>query len=210
MLVIKDKVVFFSKPLYQLSSTGMLPQFSILQKMYLGNIDYGGVYSDLDVKQYLFKEPYKRNLPDNATCMLRMSALLNVTTKQPGSEQGLKNYYYFYDRDELLYYLKDMYGSPLKSNKTEVFRGQVGIMFIDTGSETNDDCSVLLWNGNGFHQGKGLIRHKNFQSAQLWAAPTGKWRILAKLQWGEGRGWEGGGRTKSSSFSPSKILGFLH
>ena len=145
--------------------------------MYLGNIDYGGVYSGADVKQYLFEQPDDRKgLEDNATCILRMSAVLNITTSQPGSRQGLKKYYYFYDRDELLNYLKKTYGEPIESNETETFRGQVGIMFINiNGGEASDDCSVLLWNGNGFHQGKGLLRHKGLISAQLWAAPTGMW-----------------------------------
>ena len=150
----------------------MLPPFSILKEMYLGNIDYGGLYSDLNVKQYLFKtDPQKRILPDNATCILRMSAVLNVTTKEPGSQQGLKNYYYFHERDELLNYLKKMYGEPDKANSTKDFSGKVGIMTFDvSGSEASQDCSVLLWNGNGVHQGKGP---KYSQSAQLWAAPTG-------------------------------------
>ncbi|XP_078356037.1 tiggy-winkle hedgehog protein-like [Oculina patagonica] len=154
----------------------MLPQFSILQKMYLGNIDYGGVYSSVDVKEYVFREEDKGKrdvLKPNATCMLRMSAVLNVTTEQPGSQKGYNDYYYFHKRDELLKYLKKMYGEPVESNKTKTFRGHVGIMFINiTGSEASDDCSVLLWNGNGFHQGKGLLNHKDFYSAQLWAAPT--------------------------------------
>lgn len=150
----------------------MLPPFSVLKEMYLGNIDYGGLYSDLDVKQYLFKaDLQKRNLPDNATCILRMSAVLNVTTKEPGSQQGLKNYYYFHERDELLNYLKKMYGEPDKANKTKDFSGKVGIMTFDaSGSEASQDCGVLLWNGNGVHQGKGP---KYFQFAQLWVAPTG-------------------------------------
>lgn len=149
----------------------MLPPFSVLQGMYLGNIDNGGLYSDLDVKQYLFKDTDKRNLPDNATCILRMSAVLNVTTKEPGSQQGLKNYYYFHERDELLKYLKKMYGEPDKANKTKDFNGKVGIMtFNVSGSEASQDCGVLLWNGKGVHQGKGP---NYFQSAQLWAAPTG-------------------------------------
>lgn len=153
----------------QTFSTEMLPQFSVLKEMYLGNIDYGGLYSDKDVTQYLFKDLEKRQLPDNATCILRMSAVLNVTTKEPGSQQGLKNYYYFHERDELLNYLKKMYGAPEQSNKTKDFSGKVGIMSFIT-SEASKDCSVLLWNGNGVHQGKGP---KYFQSAQLWAAPTG-------------------------------------
>lgn len=155
----------------QTLSTEMLPQFSVLKEMYLGNIDYGGLYSDQDVKQYLFKDLNKRKLPDNATCILRMSAVLNVTTKEPGSQQGLKNYFYFHERDELLNYLKKMYGEPDQSNKTKDFSGKVGIMsFKVSGSEASEDCGVLLWNGNGVHQGKGP---KYFQSAHLWAAPTG-------------------------------------
>jgi len=150
----------------------MLPQFSVLKKMYLGNILYGGVYNDLDVKQYLFETLEKQQLPDNATCILRMSAVMNVTTPEPGSQQGLKNYYYFYERDELLKYLKKMYGEPDQSNNAKAdFSGKVGIMsFKVSGSESSEDCSVLLWNGNGVHQGKGP---KYNQSAQLWAAPTG-------------------------------------
>ena len=154
----------------------MLPQFSVLKEMYLGNIDYGGLYSDQDVKQYLFKDVEKRRLPDNATCILRMSAVLNVTTQEPGSQQGLKNYYYFHERDELLNYLKKMYGEPDQSNKTKDFSGKVGIMsFKVSGNEASENCGVLLWNGNGVHQAKGP---KYFQSAQLWAAPTGMycWR----------------------------------
>ena len=147
----------------------MLPPFSVLKEMYLGNIDYGGIYSDKDVKQYLFdNDPDKRILPDNATCILRMSAVLNVTTQEPGSQQGRKDHYYFHERDELVKYLKKMYGEPDKSNKTKDFSGKVGIITFKV--EADEDCGVLLWNGNGVHQGKGP---KYFQSAQLWTAPTG-------------------------------------
>jgi len=150
----------------------MLPQFSVLKKMYLGNIDYGGLYSDWDVKQYLFKENDKRsNIPDNGTCILRMSAVLNITTREPESQQGLKNYYYIHERDELLNYLKKMYGAPDQYKTKKDLSGKVGIIaFKVNGSEASEDCSVLLWNGNGVHQGRGP---KNFQSAELWAAPTG-------------------------------------
>lgn len=160
----------------------MLPQFSILQKMYLGDILYGGLYDDPGVRKYLFGE---RNLPDEvestpAACILRMSAVLNVTTNQDGSRQGgtkdTEKYYYFYDRDKLSNYLKKMYGEPIESNKTETFRGKAGIMFINLkGQEESKSkgCNVLLWNGNGFHQGIGLLSHQNLSSAQLWDTPTG-------------------------------------
>lgn len=174
----------------------MLPQFSILQKMYLGNSDHGGLYSNLEVQQYLFKDKSERKLKDNATCILRMSAVLNVTTKEPGSKKGsVKGYYYFYEREPLLKYLRTEYGVPVVSNKTDAFRGQVGIMFIDiAGGEDSDQCSVLLWNGNGFHQAEGILSHDNFREAHLWAAPTGRREKhvgiilgrekLAKREWG--------------------------
>lgn len=160
----------------------MLPQFSILQKMYLGDSLYGGVYDDPGVRKYLFGTDAE-NMPDyvkttHATCILRMSAMLNVTTPQSGSERGssevTKKYYYFYDRDKLLKYLKKMYGEPIESNKIETFRGRAGIMFINVTSQgKSEECNVLLWNGNGFHQGKGLLHHQNLSTVQLWDSPTG-------------------------------------
>lgn len=164
----------------------MLPSFSILQKMYLGDKNYGGIYNRLNVEEYLFPEDSgELKFYPNATCILRMSAVLNVTTERNGSEKGLKGYHYFYERAPLLEYLKEEFGKPIVSNNTAVFRGQVGIMFVDIkDGDDSKDCSVLLWDGNGFHQAKGVLKHKNFISAQLWPAPTGKWKMHVGVTFG--------------------------
>lgn len=50
----------------------------------------------------------------------------------------MKNYYYFYEWDEFLNYLKKMYGEFDKVNKMKDFSGKVGIMiFIVRGREVS-------------------------------------------------------------------------
>lgn len=158
----------------------MLPMFDNLQRSYPGNVDYGGLYSDNDIFKALnVSQSYPRK--DNDTCILRMSTALNLNpghqVRRPykGSAQGAAGNYYFYDRKWFLTYLEQMYGLPLKSNTTDTFRGRVGIMFINvtSGKESSDVCSVLLWNGMSFHQGKGYLHHYSIKNVFLWPAPTG-------------------------------------
>lgn len=157
----------------------MLPLFENLQRYYPGNVDYGGAYSDYDVFKAVNLSSRTHN---NDSCILRMSVALNlnpghqVLKKYNGSAKGSGGIYYFYDRNAFLNYLDLMYGYPLWSNTTEAFRYQQGIMFVKvTGEEkSNDVCSVLLWNGMSFHQGKGLLHHYRIDKVYLWPAQTGK------------------------------------
>lgn len=160
----------------------MLPLFENLQRYYPGNVDYGGAYSDYDVFKAVNLSSRTHN---NDSCILRMSVALNlnpghqVLKKYNGSAKGSGGIYYFYDRNAFLNYLDLMYGYPLWSNTTEAFRYQQGIMFVNvTGEEkSNDVCSVLLWNGMSFHQGKGLLHHYRIDKVYLWPAQTGGCKI---------------------------------
>jgi len=168
--------------------TRMLPFFENLQNKYPGRVGYGGAYSDQD----LFKALNLSSRPtkNNDTCILRMSTSLNlnpshqIVEARNGSAKGTGNMYYFYDRFAFLDYLHEKYGVPLKWNTTEGFRGKVGIMYIKVtgGKEPTDVCSVLLWNGMSFHQGKGLLHHHRIQDVYLWPAPSAGCKIDLDLK----------------------------
>ena len=177
-------VLFFFKffsiiVLYSHFISGMLPLFSNLKYWYPGNVDYGGSYSDQDVFQAV--NISSTGVEDNTTCVLRMSTALTLNpghqVREPyeGSVEGTANNYYFYDQREFLSYLEKMYGFPISSTTTDTFRGIPGIMFINvTGTIRSDDvCSILLWDGTGFHQGKGYLHHYAIEKVFLWPAPSG-------------------------------------
>ena len=162
----------------------MLPLFSNLKNSYPGNVDYGGLYSDRDMFQAL--NISSSSVEGNNTCVLRMSTALNLNpghqVRKPykGSVKGTANNYYFYDRREFLSYLEKMYGYPISSSTTDTFRGISGIMFINvTGTNRSSDvCSILLWNGAGFHQGKGYLHHYAIEKVVLWPAPSGRKSVI--------------------------------
>ena len=167
----------------------MLPLFSNLKKSYPGNANYGGLYSDQDIIKMLNLSSHS-SINGNDTCILRMSAALNLNTGHEVKESyngsakaGSKGLYYFYDRNAFGNYLKEMYGQPLSSNTTEKFSSQVGIMFINVNEriESSDVCDVLLWNGMGFHQGRGFLHHFSVTHFELWPTTTGMLVILELL-----------------------------
>ncbi|XP_029193422.2 desert hedgehog protein-like [Acropora millepora] len=161
------------------ASSRMLPLFSNLKYWYPGNVDYGGLFSDQDVFQAV--NISSTGVEDNTTCVLRMSTALTLNpghqVREPyeGSVEGTANNYYFYDQRGFLSYLEKMYGFPISSTTTDTFRGIPGIMFINvTGTIRSDDvCSILLWDGAGFHQGKGYLHHYAIEKVFLWPAPSG-------------------------------------
>lgn len=161
---------------------GMLPLFTNLQNKYPGNAVYGGLYSDQDI----FKALNLSSRPaSNDTCILRMSTALNlnpghqVKKVYDGSSKGAGDMSYFYDRNAFLEYLHLMYGYPLEANSTDAFSSQQGIIFINaTGSkESSDICSVLLWNGASFHQGRGFLHYYGIRKVYLWPAPSAGCKI---------------------------------
>ena len=160
----------------------MMPPFSSLKSNYPGDVNYGGSFSDQNVINALGLS----NSQDlkNDTCALRMSTALNLSPghqirrKQMGSLNGTGGMYYFYDTGALIQYLRKTYGVPLtitpNSTVAYPFRGLVGIMFVNVSRTKGlDHCPVLLWDGLGFYQAKGVFHHKELQVAQLWEAPTG-------------------------------------
>ncbi|KAK3732922.1 hypothetical protein QZH41_012686, partial [Actinostola sp. cb2023] len=89
-------------------------------------------------------------------------------------------FYFMLDSDGLAKQLERVYGIPLISNTPIDFAGRKGIMLMNITESNHAPCSALLWNGYGFHQASGYLRHTNLSRVYFWQTPDESCRINVK------------------------------